>query len=203
MMLLEALPIFDTINAVAQVGTLIVLLGTAIAALVQIRHLRAGNELEAILQLAEELETERMQTALRFVRFGLDEALERPTYRRDLAELGFVDSSVHLEMIACNWFDRVGSLVKLRLIDERTFLDLFARLIIYYWDHLAPAIALLRRNRGVGQYENFEYLAALARTWKADHPDGTYPKGTARLAIVDRFADRDRGIAREADVTAP
>ena len=198
-MLLEALPIFDTINATAQVATLFVLLGTAVAAIAQIRHLRAGNELEALLQLAQELETERMQTALRFVRFELDEALERPAYRRDLAELGFVDSSVHPEMFACNWFDRVGSLVKLRLIDERTFLDLFARLTAYYWDHLAPVVALLRRERGVGQYENFEYLAALARAWKLHHPDGTYPKGTARLAIVDRFADRERGIAREAE----
>ena len=202
-MLLEALPIFDTINATAQVGTLLVLLGTAIAALVQIRHLRAGNELEALLQLADELESERMQTALRFVRFELDEALERPAYRRDLAELGFVDASVHPEMFACNWFDRVGSLVKLRLIDERTFLDLFARLTTYYWDHLAPVVALLRRERGIGQYENFEYLAALARAWKVHHPDGTYPKDIARLAIVDRFADRDRGTARDAESQTP
>lgn len=202
-MILEALPIFDTINAFAQIATLVVLLGTAIAALAQIRHLRAGNELEALLQLSEELESERMQVALRFVRFGLDEALERPAYRRDLTELGFVDASVHPEMIACNWFDRVGSLVKLRLIDERTFLDLFARLTTYYWDHLAPAVALLRRERGVGQYENFEYLAALARAWKAHHPEGTYPKGTARLAIVDRFSDRDRGIAGDGGSIAP
>lgn len=191
-----AVTLLDTINTVAQVGTLLVFAGTAVAAIVQIRHLRASNELAALLQLGEELASDRMQAALRFVRYDLDEALARPAYRAELVELGFVDASAHPEMDACNWFDRVGSLVKHRLIDERTFLDLFARLITYYWDHCAPAIALLRRTRGAGQYENFEYLAAIARRWKANHPAGTFPAGIARMTIADRYREIDATLAR-------
>lgn len=198
MIVLAEISLLDGINTAVQIGTLLVFAGTALAAIVQIRHLRASNELAALLQLSEELDSERMQAALRFVRFGLDEALARPAYRRDLGELGYVDATAHPEMDACNWFERVGSLVKHRLIDERTFLALFARLITYYWTHLEPVIALLRRERGAGQYENFEYLAALARAWLARHPQGTYPKSIARLAVVDRFARIDADIAQMA-----
>ena len=202
-MTLLAVSLLDWVNTGVQVGTLLVFAGTAVAAIVQIRHLRASNELAALLQLGEELASDRMQAALRFVRFDLDEALARPAYREELFELGFVDATAHPEMDACNWFDRVGSLVKHRLIDERTFLDLFARLIIYYWEHCAPAIALLRRRRGAGQYENFEYLAAIARRWKAEHPAGAFPAGVARLEIDDRYREIDAALAsaRVADVS--
>jgi hypothetical protein len=90
-------------------------------------------------------------------------------------------------MDVCNWFDGVGALVKNRLIDEGTFLDLFSRLVTYYWGRLEPVIALLRRERGAGQYENFEYLAHLAIRWQAKHPHGAYPARVPRLVVRDAW----------------
>lgn len=181
----------DVLNTLAAIGSLVVFTATAIAALVQIRHLRASNELDAFLNLSEALRKPELAAALRYVQTDLTSKLENPAYRSELAHLGFIDSRSHPEVDACNWFNEVGSLVKYRLIDERTFLDLFARLVIYYWGRLEPVIALVRRERGPAQYENFEYLVYLAERWRSKHPAGDYPKRAARRDLVDPWREID------------
>jgi hypothetical protein len=183
--------IFDLVNSLSALGTFLVVIATAVAGIAQLRHLRASNELEALLRLTEQLREPDMQAALGFVQRELEAKLRDPGYRAELAHIGFIDSRQHPEMDACNWFNEVGALVKSRLIDERTFLDLFARLVTYYWRQLEPVVAILRRERGSSQYENFEYLARLALTWKAAHPSGAFPAGVERMPIDDVYAAVD------------
>lgn len=175
----------ELLNTLAALGSFVVFAATAIAALIQIRHLRASNELDAFLHLSDALRKPELGEALRFVQTDLATKLEDPTYRAELAHIGFIDARVHREMDACNWFNEVGSLVKHRLVEERTFLDLFARLVTYYWGKLEPVVAILRRERGASQYENFEYLAGLAEKWRAKHPEGDYPAHVPRRKLVD------------------
>lgn len=186
-----AFTVLEVVNTIAQVASLVVVLTAAIAAIVQLRHLRASNELEALLALIAQLREPELQQAFHFVQTALEDRLEDPAYRGELARLGYIDAAVHPEMEVCNWFNEVGTLVKNRLIDEGTFLDLFARLVTYYWSRLEPAIAILRRLRGPSQYENFEYLVQLAIQWKAKYPDGAYPRNVSRLPLVDRWAAVD------------
>lgn len=181
----------DEINTVLAGATFVVFLGTAVAALAQIRHLRASNELEALLTLSEQMRGAEVQRGLRYVQHELGSRLEEPAYRAELSAIGYVDPQRHPEMEACNWFNQLGALVKNRLIDRETFLELYARLVAYYWERLAPVIALLRRSRGAAQYENFEYLTLLARKWIADHPSGAYPADAQRLEIADVWKDAD------------
>jgi hypothetical protein len=173
------------------VATLLVFAGTAVAALAQIRHLRASNELDALLRITEQLRADDLQAAFRYVETELETKLADPAYRAELSRRGFVDARAHPEMTVCNWFNEVGTLVKNRLIDERTFLDLFSRLVTYYWGRLEAAVALLRRERGPGQYENFEYLAMRALAWRELHPNGAYPPRAKRLQIADVWKERE------------
>jgi len=165
--------------------------GTAVAALLQIRHLRASNELDALLRITELMRSDGLQDAFRYVETQLSAKLADPAYRRELGKRGFVDARRHPEMDVCNWFNEVGTLVKNRLIDEHTFLDLFNRLVTYYWNRLEGVVAVLRRERGPGQYENFEYLAMLAERWQAKHPHGAYPPGAKRMETSDPWKDAD------------
>jgi hydrogenase maturation factor len=185
----------DLINTAAQVGQFVVVASTAVAAILQIRHLRATNELEALLTMTEQLREDGLRDAFRYVEAELAGHLEDRAYRRELVKLGFVDPEHHPEMDVCNWFNYVGALVKNGLIDRTTFLDLFSPIVTHYWARLEPAVALLRRERGPSMYENFEYLALLARAWKARHPEGAYPRGAARLAISDPWKDLDAADA--------
>lgn len=191
-MLLAQVISLEIVNAAVGIGTLVVFAGTAIAALVQIRHLRASNELDALLRITEQLRSTDLQDAFRYVQNDLDAKVADAAYRRELGGRGFIDSRRHPEMNVCNWFNEVGTLVKNRLIDEATFLDLFSRLVSYYWTRLDPVVALLRRERGPGQYENFEYLAMLAERWATRHPNGAYPRDAKRMTLVDRWIDVDR-----------
>lgn len=190
-MIIAAVGFLDIVNTAVQVGTLLVFIGTAVAALAQIRHLRASNELDALLRITEQLRADDLQESFRYVQTGLDAKTADANYRRELGGVGFVDARIHPEINVCNWFNEVGTLVKNRLIDEDTFLDLFSRLVTYYWGRLAPVIALFRRRRGPSQYENFEYLAMLAARWDDRHPNGAYPANAKRLTLVDPWLDVD------------
>jgi hypothetical protein len=189
--MLVLVTIFDVINSIAQVGTLLVFAATAAAGLVQLRHLRASNELEGLLRLTEHLREPELQRAFKYVQSELGGRLESPAYRAELARIGFIDAGLHPEMDVCNWFNEVGALVRNRVIDEAIFLELFNRLVTYYWTKLSPVIAILRRLRGPTEYENFEFLAQQAATWQTQHPNGKYPKALARMPLADRYAAVD------------
>ncbi len=181
----------ETLTAYATLATVIVIGASAIAALVQLRHMRASNQLEAVLTLERDFRSSAVQEALRYVQAHLPTRLEEPQYRGELEALGFINVEVHPELTACNWFNEMGTLLKHGLISEATFMDLFARLIRYYWKALSPAIAIMRRKRGSGQYHDFEYLSIRAEAWLQRYPQGFFPTGTARAILDDRWLDDD------------
>ncbi|HEY8296766.1 MAG TPA: hypothetical protein VIG32_01915, partial [Candidatus Baltobacteraceae bacterium] len=176
-------------NTIATMGTFVVIAASAVAALIQLRHMSAGNQLDAILSLERDFRSEPIQNALRFVQTDLPARLKETQYRSELETRGFVDSRVHLELDACNWFNTMGGLLKNRLVSEKIFMDLFGRLIVYYWSALTPVVALMRRERGNVQYHDFEYLAIRAKDWLAHNPEGTFPPRTARESITDPFIE--------------
>lgn len=182
----------ETLSAVAEVGTFVVIGASAVAALVQLRHMRAGNQLEALLSLQRDFENPDLQSALRYIQQQLPQRLEDIVYRRELEAAGFVDSAKHPELLVCNWFSQIGTLVKHRLVAEGPFMDLFARLIVYSWAHVASAVAIMRRTRGDAQYHDFEYLAVRAARWVDAHPHGTFPRTMMRESLPDRWHEADR-----------
>jgi hypothetical protein len=182
----------DMIAALAQVGTLIVILISVAAALIQLRHIRAGNQLQALLALERDFREPKLQAALSYIQGELPQRLEDPAYRRALETIGYVDPELHPEMIACNWLNEMGTLVKRDLVSEDTFMDLFARLIVHSWRQVSPAIAIMRRTRGAAQYHDFEYLALRAVAWLDRNPSGAFPKSFSRATLPDRWLEMDQ-----------
>jgi hypothetical protein len=195
----EAISVWAQVaTAVGQIGTFAVVGGSVIAALVQLRHMRGGNQLQALLSLERDFRAPQLQAALTYVQEHLPQRLEDPAYRRDLDQLGFIDPEVHPEMVACNWLNEMGTLVKRNLVSEDTFMDLFGRLIVHCWKHLSPAIAIMRRKRGQAQYHDFEYLAVRAAAWLQRNPQGTAPRPFARAEVPDPWlaVDTESGAER-------
>ncbi|HVN69194.1 MAG TPA: hypothetical protein VMU38_06060 [Candidatus Binatia bacterium] len=187
----------EMVSALAESGTLIVILLSVLAALVQLRHIRAGNQLQALLSLERDFRRPDLQQSLTYVQEQLPQRMEDPAYRRELESLGFIDPAVHPEMIACNWLNEMGTLVKRQLVSEDTFMDLFARLIVHCWKQVAPAVAVMRRKRGPAQYHDFEYLALRAAAWLKTNPQGIFPHGLAREALPDPWLETDRKPASQ------
>jgi hypothetical protein len=173
----------EWVTALATLGTFVVIGASAVAAVRQLRHMQAANQLQGILALEEHFRDPDLQAALTYVQSTLPSKLQDPQYRGELERRGYIDSRVHPELLLCNWFNKMGLLVKHRIVSEAAFMDLFARLIVYYWDALSPAIALMRRSRGQGEYHAFEYLALRGREWLALHRDGVFPKRMVREPI--------------------
>jgi hypothetical protein len=196
----------EMLTALATLGTVVVIGASAIAALIQLRHMRASNELEAVLALQEDFQSPQLQSALEYVQHKLPLQLEEEAYRAELAGLGYISIDRHPELLACNWFTQMGTFLKHGLISETTLMDLYARLIRYYWNALAPAIAIMRRKRGDGQYSEFEYLALRANGWLANHREGAFPRGSVRAALPDPWRETDEqherhGIVLTGEVT--
>ncbi|HLX25585.1 MAG TPA: hypothetical protein VKR05_01225 [Candidatus Cybelea sp.] len=187
----------DVLADWAQVGTFVVILGSVFAALVQLRHIRAGNQLEALLSLQREFRVPEVQAALAYIQAQLPARLENPAYRQELERVGYVDPAAHPEMIVCNWLNVMGTLVARGYVSEDAFMDLFARLIAYCWRQVAPAVAIMRRSRGEGQYHDFEYLAVRAAAWLKRNPHGTFPRALTREPLPDHWREIDGRQAAE------
>jgi len=179
-------------NTIAAWGTLLVITATAIAAIFQLRHMRASNDLEGLLKVLEMAYEPVVQDAFDYLTSDFCLKIEDPNYLSEL-ERDPVDSRVHKELIACEYYERLGSYVKNGLINAEFYLDCSSPEM--YWDQLAPVIATLRKRRGPSAYENFEYLVVLERRWNERHPSGNYPKGAPRIPIPDPAVDRAKAIA--------
>jgi len=67
---------WEALTAVVSVASVVVLAAAAIAAVIQIRHLRAGNQLEGFLEVSRELESPELLTARAFVELELADRLK-------------------------------------------------------------------------------------------------------------------------------
>jgi hypothetical protein len=177
----------EWLTAIGTLGTFFVICASAIAAVRQLRHMRSANQLQGILALEEHFRDPDLQAALTYAQEMLPKKLQDATYRDELEHRGYIDSQKHPELLLLNWFNKMGLLVKHRIVSEDAFMDLFARLIVYYWDLLAPAVALMRRTRGEGEYHDFEYLALRGRAWLERNRAGVFPKGVVRSKLPDSF----------------
>jgi hypothetical protein len=180
------------LSAVAESGTLIVILISVVAAVIQLKHIQTGNQLQALLSLEQNFRAPELQAALAYIQEELPHRLEDPAYRHELERIGFVDPVIHPEMVACNWLNEMGTLLKRDLVSEDTFMDLFARLIVHCWRVVSPAIAIMRRTRGDAQYHDFEYLAMRAAAWLKRNPSGIFPRAFTRVPLADPWREADR-----------
>lgn len=177
-----ALEVWNTIFSAA---TFAVIAATAIAALIQLRHMRTGNQLNAMLTLMEMWDTPEMQGHIQYMRTTLQDKLKDPTFLAQYRERG-VSRATHQELLVADFWEQIGTFMKYRLVDERAWLDILSPQVLRAWDDLEPAIAAMRERFGPAAFENFEYMAVRARLWQERYPDGVYPAGQPRMADLKR-----------------
>src|SRR6185437_15539036 len=75
----------EMLTAVASLTTAVIIAATAVAAVIQLRHMRAGNAIEAILSFRSIIEDEPHRNATNLLRTGdLERAMQDPKFRRFL-----------------------------------------------------------------------------------------------------------------------
>jgi hypothetical protein len=171
---------WEALSTIASFGADFLILATAVAAVIQLRHLRNANDLQGLLAVLEMAYEPAIQEAFDFLTHDYPEKIKDPVFRRQLAESP-IDSHVHKELIAMEYYERLGSYVKNHLIQEDLYLDCSSP--EHYWDLLASVVGTLRKKHGASAYENFEYLVVRSQDWNERHPEGNYPKGVRRLKV--------------------
>jgi len=130
-----------------------------------------------------------LSESFQFVSHDLETRLRDPEFRREL-EVAQVDRKIHKELLICDYYERLGSIVKNGLIPEELYFDNSTP--EQYWRLLSQVIAIRRRVRGPVAYDNFEYLIARSRAYDRRHPNGTYPPNMERVEIEDPWLAEDR-----------
>jgi hypothetical protein len=199
----------ELLNTLATMGTFLVIAATAVAAIIQLRHLRSSNQIVALNELRATHDKPDFIEAQRFLLVQLEDALADPVFRRQIGNRAERTSEAQadiakIEMLG-NFYEVMGMLVKTGLIDKRTLLEIWSELAVIAWEKLEPVTAILRRNAEPGIWENFEYLVVVSQDWLAVHPQGTYPAGVRRLAVKDNWlaADAQRESERDAGEAEP
>lgn len=172
-------------TAVASAGTFIVIAASAIAALLQIRHLRSSNQIAALNECRETIESPEFQAAERFVAIELGKRLADPDVQQAMLGPFFPQEYEPMRMVA-NFFENLGIFVKNGIIDQSIACDLWYPVILRNWNGIAPVIANRRAALDFpALWENFEYLATMCETWEERHPHGAYPSGVKRMSLPE------------------
>ena len=179
---------WEALTAISTLATFLVIGATAAAALVQLHHLRAANQLNALLTVLKFPYEPIQREARKFLTDELPDRLREAHFRKQL-EVGEINRDTHKELIVCDYYERIGSFIKNGLLAADLYLDQSSPELT--WRALEPAISIARRKRGATVYENFEYLIALSREWDRRHPSGNYPKSIGRLDLIDPWFDID------------
>jgi hypothetical protein len=174
----------ETVNTLLSVATLAVVATAAVAALIQLRHLRASNQLAAVLEIMNQWNLPGVQAALREMT-RVPEKMAQPEYVEMLRKRGSIDRVSHPEFLAFDLWEQIGTYSKRGLLDENILLDITSAQVSNAWILAQPAIAVIRERTGPSALENFEYLAVRAELFVRRHPNGTYPSGLPRFADLD------------------
>ena len=187
-------------STLASFGTFIVIAATAVAAIVQLRHARSGNQIAALTELRDAFQSAEFTDAMSFVETQLSDLLKNPRFRYQFeyraARTGEFRDAIHHVRLIGNYFEDMGALIAAGLLDADLTAMIYSSDLARAWESLKPLVAIGRRGPGGSAvWENFEYAAMLSQQWMAAHPNGGYPKGAPRLEVQDEWLDADRTYA--------
>jgi len=181
----------ELLSAFGTLLTAIIIGATAVAALIQLRHIRASNELSAFNEQNELWYSQPVQEGYRFIQRDLKRKMEDPQFRRDLDTAGVVDHLTHPDLNVLDFVDNIGVMITLGMMREDIILHPGSQMIDNLWTTMGPTVAIMRRKRERQLYVSFEYLAHRARLWQQRYPNGLQPAGWSRLPNPDVWSSAD------------
>ncbi len=177
----------ELFNVLANLGTFLVIAATTITAVVQLRHMRGSNQIDAMIALREDQDTPEFVKATHFVFGEFGAKMRDADFRHQIIHRAerTAENRPLISQISTvgNYFENMGLFAKNGLVDQDLVLEMYYTQILLTWATMEEYIVLVRSIRGPTIYENFEYLAVKAQDWEAAHPDGAYPKNLRRLKL--------------------
>jgi hypothetical protein len=193
----------ELVTAISSVVTALVIGATAIAAMIQLRHMRMSNQITALLAIQDEFDSQDYRAADTLIRQEFPAIFEEDGFceylvavmndREAVENARYTQARVAARLVG-NTYENLGALVKRNIIDRAVFLDVYSWIIADAWNNLEGWVALTRwAVNEVSIYENFEYIAVISQDHLAENPV-IYPAGLRRLnprlpAAAARFVE--------------
>lgn len=174
----------EWVTAIATVFTALVIGASALAALMQIRHMRTGNQISAYNECRETMESADFREALAFIRNEIPALLSDTENVAAIVDSALREQYAGIRLVA-NLFESMGLFVKTGMMDERIACELWSGIVLTTWENLRPLTAELRKRHGPGIWINFEYMAVLSDDFIEHFPDGGYPAGVRRMPMEE------------------
>lgn len=172
----------EWVTAIATAGTFVVIAASAIAALLQLRHMRSGNQIAAYNECRETMDSVTFRDALYFIRTKLPERLTDAAACEAIVRGGLAGEYGDIRLVA-NLFESMRLFVRTGMMDQRIACQLWSGIVLNVWNVLRPLTAVIRANISEGVWINFEYMAVLSKRYIAQFPNGEYPAGVERLPL--------------------
>lgn len=175
-------------STIASVGTFVVISATAIAAVIQLYHLRSSNQIAILNDFRIATEDPEFRAAMEFI-YALPSKICDPKFRASI-ESDPLPAEVYPLHRVGRLYELFGFYVNRGILDADMVCDLWAPVVEGAWDSMADTIVVMRRKRGPELLENFEYLALLSKRYLA-HETSVYPKNAPRIAPPDKWSAED------------
>jgi hypothetical protein len=172
----------EWVTAIATVGTFVVIAGSAVAALMQLRHMHDSNQMLAYNECRATMDSEHFRNALISIRGQLAARLKDPNAIEEIVASEFAGDYAGIRLVA-NLFESLGLFVRTGMMEERIACELWSGIIVATWDALRPLTALLRERVDPAIWLNFEYITVLCNRYNKRFPTGEYPAGVERMPL--------------------
>ncbi|HKW10543.1 MAG TPA: hypothetical protein VJO33_09195 [Gemmatimonadaceae bacterium] len=167
----------ELLNTLATLLTTLIIAATAIAAIVQLRHLRAGNQIAGQLAMRQVLLDGEFWDAVGRVRSEVPALLKDPRFVKFVREWHLqgpsedddrFDGPYTAALMVGRNMENIGNMIRNGLTDRRIFLEQYAYLVVTAWDAIEPLLKIRREaTASDAPWEDFEYLTVLSRKWIA------------------------------------
>jgi len=154
----------EYVAAISSIVSSAVVVVGAFAAVRQLRHLRASNEVTALQSIIDRFERPDVMESIRFIRGELADKMYDPAFVEALAH-NPIAGDARAIIPALNFWEGVGSFVLSGAISEESVMLGFSWSVVRTWEAVSPAMVILRRTQDPLISENFEHLAAFATRW--------------------------------------
>jgi hypothetical protein len=180
----------ELIVAVAQVFTALVIAATAIAALIQLQHMRGGNQIATMARFETLNMSAAVEDSKQFIVEELAERMKDPAFRKALAGTSLTGDARHLIPVI-NLYEQMGNYVHHGYIDKDFVMDSYATNVLALWAGLKTAMPYMRLGQGPEVGVWLEYLAALSEQYIAGQRALMYPRGVPHMPLDTSLFDAD------------
>jgi hypothetical protein len=154
-----------------------------------LRHLQLATQFEGVRAVFDELDSPQQMEARRFVTTQLAIRMRDPTFRAEVARVGGVDETVHLELQVLRCFERLAYYVRKGFVDPDVFYNVASGRVFLMWALLEEVVAIQRETLGQ-PWKNFEQLERDVRVWCEQHEIS----GAVAFGIADEIRDEYRRL---------